>query len=906
MADPAGLIALGIESCKLILKFCDGWRNFDDDLDNIKIKAEGLLSTLKLIGSLLSQNTAIQPAIAAEITTKVLENEKWINKINERVTKWSVVTQAAGFGDKVRATGKKLTYPFRKDALLDTVKILEGLQMNLHTALLALQVQQASTLAQQTQLIQTVQSIGSTTLTTLQRYETSFNKMELALHSPSPVAQAPFAAERLPRSYADGIMREQCGCPGLSGQNAVHRRSCRLGSRPSRKEVQTRRLKLSSQWLGISVEFIISVTKAAGRLTISPTLHYHPIVTYDSPAFSILRRIKPHINKPAELSHSIDLVIQDLGRIFDSGKASPFDRTLDGFTLMHAACVAVFGCRSPSEYSTIDGLRLIKYLAKVGCPLNEPCHVSEFSPVDYLLAFAEESDNGYVISRFIELGGAITDNDLRRWADSMYIKDAFEKSEEGFIVSDLVYAILSRSSETLAQVLGPQQILKGDKPAHIEDDTSFILCLSMSWPDGFRRILKNNTDIQVEQKENLLNIAISWNYDDAAEALLEIGAPLSARNINRGNSQEVECLLLRTFIARRKRLQTLAKSTLPKAVYLELGLESERLPDDTAAGIYHALQVQCAGVDHSLDPGKGIPLFHNNYLTVSQMDALYNAGFTGIDVLDYDGCSPILRMPFYRIRGVDSITRAIIGRITWLTSKGATAYDNFKNVQETYTHFLAAILLDAVAKDTKYSNTSHERYIVHDIHGIFSDHQSMFEQVFANQCRDACSCFCSVAGCTPMIAGLRHLFIVCRANCFEYKINPSRVKVLAFILQQLIELLRPGQEAATDILRLITFHDLALTHTCCHVVEDQVPPRVVNFDDEDGQEIHEEEHELIEEFETLVEELSHEFRELKLPLWDYIRGHWCERVRKHLLAVRETVTTDQLCVRLAHNVMEFS
>lgn len=143
MADPlsiagsvAGILSLGIESCKLIVKYCDDIRGADDQIDSIALKAGGLLSTLQQIDTLLKETDGIHPKIAEDIKQKVRENESWIKRINERVARLSIATSSNGLGDKLRSTAKKAAYPLRKDSLLSTVEILQGLQMNLHTALL--------------------------------------------------------------------------------------------------------------------------------------------------------------------------------------------------------------------------------------------------------------------------------------------------------------------------------------------------------------------------------------------------------------------------------------------------------------------------------------------------------------------------------------------------------------------------------------------------------------------------------------------------------------------------------------------------------------------------------------------------------------------------------------------------
>lgn len=142
MADPfsvaasvAGILSLGIESCKLIVKYCGDFNGADDQIESIALKAGGLSSTLQQIDTLLKETDGVHPKIADDIREKILQNETWITKINERVARLSTAT-SSGLSDKLRATAKKAAYPLKKSSLVDTVEILQGLQMNLHTALL--------------------------------------------------------------------------------------------------------------------------------------------------------------------------------------------------------------------------------------------------------------------------------------------------------------------------------------------------------------------------------------------------------------------------------------------------------------------------------------------------------------------------------------------------------------------------------------------------------------------------------------------------------------------------------------------------------------------------------------------------------------------------------------------------
>lgn len=71
MAEPFGIASLSIEACKALISYCDGWRAFDTEIESVKLKAEGLLSTLQILDKLLAGTSAVNPDIAADITLKV-------------------------------------------------------------------------------------------------------------------------------------------------------------------------------------------------------------------------------------------------------------------------------------------------------------------------------------------------------------------------------------------------------------------------------------------------------------------------------------------------------------------------------------------------------------------------------------------------------------------------------------------------------------------------------------------------------------------------------------------------------------------------------------------------------------------------------------------------------------------
>ncbi|KAL2838478.1 hypothetical protein BJX68DRAFT_248830 [Aspergillus pseudodeflectus] len=81
------------------------------------MKAGGLLSTLQIINRLLRETNATHPEIAADISSKITENEHWIKKVNEKVTKCSINPKDTSRSHKLRVTAKKALYPFHRDTL---------------------------------------------------------------------------------------------------------------------------------------------------------------------------------------------------------------------------------------------------------------------------------------------------------------------------------------------------------------------------------------------------------------------------------------------------------------------------------------------------------------------------------------------------------------------------------------------------------------------------------------------------------------------------------------------------------------------------------------------------------------------------------------------------------------------
>ncbi|KAL5341154.1 hypothetical protein BJX70DRAFT_76123 [Aspergillus crustosus] len=155
----------------------------------------------------------------------------------------------------------------------------------------------------------------------------------------------------------------------------------------------------------------------------------------------------------------------------------------------------------------------------------------------------------------------------------------------------------------------------------------------------------------------------------------------------------------------------------------------------------------------------------------------------------------------------------------------------------------------------------------------------VIERIYGTYHLDKCRCFYSISGCAPITLTIRSVLDPLNI-CFHL---PYHIILLIFLINGP----QWSLDVAESIMRLLTFEALGLTHTCCKAYWcstgtyfDLERFYIDGFDEEDAEEIHDEEREYIAEFEILLEELLGKYKEFGLPLWDYLQGYWCARVKE--------------------------
>ncbi|KAH8753749.1 ankyrin repeat-containing domain protein [Hyaloscypha sp. PMI_1271] len=113
---------------------------------------------------------------------------------------------------------------------------------------------------------------------------------------------------------------------------------------------------------------------------------------------------------------------------------------------------------------------------------------------------------------------------------------------------------------------------------------------------------------------------------------------------------------------------------------------------------------------------------------------------------------------------------------------------------------------------------------------------------------DKCCCACSRSGCTPV-----HLML--QVTCWELFHRRANIWVLEFFaIMKEVKGLEAAKQCLLDLLRLVKFHELELTHTCCPATDILAGRRVM--EDGEVEEIMDEEREIVEALEQEMQEIE--------------------------------------------------
>ncbi|OQE40970.1 hypothetical protein PENCOP_c005G03169 [Penicillium coprophilum] len=130
MSDPLSVAGTAIG---IITTGLQAWRGFNEDIQNIYQKANGLRMPLRSLRQLIEDFHATDPMIASDLEEKAKSIEQAMKRLKAATDRYSSIASDQA---SLRFQLKKAAYPFRKEALREMASDLDSVQVALDTALL--------------------------------------------------------------------------------------------------------------------------------------------------------------------------------------------------------------------------------------------------------------------------------------------------------------------------------------------------------------------------------------------------------------------------------------------------------------------------------------------------------------------------------------------------------------------------------------------------------------------------------------------------------------------------------------------------------------------------------------------------------------------------------------------------
>ncbi|CAI7673753.1 unnamed protein product [Penicillium pancosmium] len=486
------------------------------------------------------------------------------------------------------------------------------------------------------------------------------------------------------------------------------------------------------------------------------------------------------------------------------------------------------------------------------------------------------AEKSRMLTRLAHRGGIVTVRGaLQSPISKANLRQVLVENEEVVDIPDIAKAIIQESEHDLNV-----ELLSGRASPNDVIGNTALIQLAVGWPRGIEILADSGVDMHRSWPLSPLSMTMRERNYQSSKALLEAGHPLkpddicAAETLNDGN--KMAKILIAELSKRRKRLAMIAQASMSQIDLAEIGLiENDFLPssipDIIASKICLALKERDVNIDLSLEvaePSILKSVYHQPFRKTDTLDLLFEHGFKDIDARDSSGKTPLMTMI-----SSSGIFESSHKRRRWLISKGADPTRSLpwsNNSGGTVLHLLGTCLASMLAREITHTAPSELRQF--QVPASDSEKDPLFDLRYTLQapCPDNCLCACSMEGCTPLLAALRHLLLRYTPR-FYMKDGVNR---LPGALNFLISRAERSVDIQISIIRLVTFDALDLTHTCCRKSDTFVDDRLQYMDKTEVDEIRDEESLLLKEFEALLDDLVAEFLRLDLPIMEFLQGPW--------------------------------
>ncbi|KAJ5099022.1 hypothetical protein N7532_006023 [Penicillium argentinense] len=848
MADPLsilgaalGVISLGLQVRSEITSYCSAWRGAHDEIQEVANKAEALDAPLCALREIIPETELSDPDVAYDLQKKMEVLRGGVVKVKEAVDRWrpalcAETTQKAesGLSARLRSHRKRAAYPLRKEALRTLVGELDGLQIGLQTTL------QIFT-AKQVRLIPSLVQNQGKLLHELQSMHVQLQHLAYQKSSPPP-----------PQLL-------QTWCDEQASLNPIYPRSARV-----------RQYRFHSRLLNITIAASFALTRGAGGFSIAPSLSIRVPLSPNHPGFFSIyaHGLGAKSTRPVEFVAS---TIELLKYLFVTGLAGPLDTDSDGKSYLDASCFA-FQCSSrwhPDAF--VHFARLFAFLIDNGAPLSTSSLHGGTGLDHFVGATVLDEEKTRMLSRLAYRGGLLTIRGaFQSHTSKTNMRQVLNESEEVVDIPDVAKAIIQELEHDLLA-----ELRSGRAKANDNLGGTTLLQLAVGWPRGLQILLGSGADIHYDCPMPPLRMAIREHHYKSVEILLSAGCALDTADIAFAESlhdNKMTSILISGLASRRKRLLKFAKASLSPAELSELGLSDSHLPDSEAWKITSKLTEKGTTIPVELKVNFRTSVYHCAFRKIETLDLLHNAGFKDTDSEDSYGLTPHMTMI-----SSSGIFECAHKRRTWLISHGANPRRALHGGGGTVLHFLGTCFASMLVMEvTRASSSDLRQFQVPESGSGVDDPLFDLRYVLQDPDRDTCVCSCSVGGCTPLLAAVRHL-LGYTPRFYMHNGENRFPRALEFLISRSDSSL----QTQISILRLLTFDALDLGHTCCRKA-DYVHNIIEYIDGKEVEEIREEESLLLDDFESLLDWIIVQFMEMGVPLLEFLQGSWYKLVVAHI------------------------
>ncbi|KAI0006843.1 hypothetical protein F4779DRAFT_594791 [Xylariaceae sp. FL0662B] len=647
-------------------------------------------------------------------------------------------------------------------------------------------------------------------------------------------------------------------------------------------------------------------------------------------------------SKGEEVSTRMRRCLVKLQWIFANGLGWPTDVDDTGENLLHRALSKISELNLPvtSSDETITAVvDFIDALVKMGVPVNEErcdiCHTR--TPLTDALWFLGVSGRfnprllRLVVDKLLERDAVIAPKEKNGRILSAILILRRPEFYEPFECNALCFAVLNHCE------FGVVRLLRRDRSLLLEPICWRFtpLHLAVNWPRGLSVLIEHGGS----EVQSLINVtdsadrpvlyyAIEMGEIESVEILLKSEAHVADTTLkaldsirDTARARKIMGILARTLAQRHRRLSELALRTLPTRDVDKLGLQEDVLLDDKALQVVQALKqrgISVPAVYDTIEPGS---VYHRDYLTSAWAQALFDAGFVEVDSRLY-GRTPLMGI-FHKLE--TTTLDDMLGLTHWFHNHGADLYallritpgkphgihcgsdcrleDDGPSLLYPAVHYCTESLGWIVGFEGMYRGAFH----------LSSENMLLLPELLNDKATDPCRCYCAANGCTPaskFVCGIYSQLELYGGD------TEDLVDCMTFIESAIIG--KTEYNVVSDVIRSITFECLGMRHTCCRYttrferttyLENEIGSRGISIRREgerfcryeapdlieldEAEAVREEYHHLGRLLDTLVEEFERRFRELGVPLSQFVKRYLWPRVYE-VMRERDEVSSEDL------------